>query len=242
MVQVGKLWRFVPSGIRNKIDPYSHDIFSLVREASREIPPGQRVLDAGAGECSYRDLFPKHDYVPVDLAIGDMDWDYSGLDLICDLEALPFRSNPFQAVICTQVLEHVREPELVLKEFFRVLGTDGMLYLSAPQGWGVHQPPHDYFRFTEYGLRYLLEKAGFEVTSILPSGGYYRYLANRFTVFPKTLFWQIEKTLLRVALVPLEILAYLFFVLLAPLALNAIDFLDKKRNYTLNYLVRARKP
>ena len=163
------------------------------------------------------------------------------MDILGDLASLPIKEGIFDTVVCTQVLEHVREPKEVLCELCRVLKTGGKLYLSAPQGWGVHQAPHDYFRFTCYGLRHLLEKAGFMVLSITPSCGYFGYLANRLTVLPKAVFWDIKILWLRIFLFPLELLSYFVFVLILPLILSSIDFLDRKRDYTLNYFVRALK-
>jgi ubiquinone/menaquinone biosynthesis C-methylase UbiE len=65
------------------------------------------------------------------------------------------------AVLSTQVLEHVADPLSVLAEFFRVLKPDGRLWLTAPFVWYLHEEPYDYYRFTSHGLRFLLERAGF---------------------------------------------------------------------------------
>jgi SAM-dependent methyltransferase len=241
-MQSRNLLKNIISLFKHKIDVDSRKIQAFVREASAEIADNSSVLDAGAGECQYRQFFFNKYYIAVDSGLGDINWDYSHLDLVCNLEKLPFKPNVYEAVICTQVLEHVKEPETVLKEILRVLKPNGILYLSAPQGWGVHQPPNDFFRFTRYGLQYLMEKAGFTILSIQPVGGFYNYLANRLTVLPKTIFWQIEKKILRIILFPMEILFYLFFVLLIPFVLNRFDFLDKKQDYTLNYLVKVQKP
>ena len=131
---------------------------------------------------------------------------------------------------------------MVINEFFRTLKQGSYLCLTAPQGWGVHQPPHDYFRFTNHGLRFLFRKAGFEIIRLKPVCGYFGYLANRLTLLPKVLFWQTKNKLIRAILIPLEILSYLIFVLVLPIVLNALDFLDQKRDYTLNYMAMVRKP
>jgi hypothetical protein len=65
---------------------------------------------------------------------------------------------------------------------FRVLRPGGRLYLIAPQGWEEHNAPHDYFRYTKYGLRYLFEKTGYWVISIAPLGGYFWYIGHRIPV------------------------------------------------------------
>ena len=233
--------RLCPGFVRRLIDPVTHDIDNFVVSSVSELGPEKLVLDAGAGECRFKDLLKDVQYVAVDTGWGDIAWNYSKIDVAGNVDELPFESNVFDIVICTQVLEHVKEPQLVINELFRTLKTGGVICLSAPQGWGVHQAPHDYFRFTCYALSYLLEKAGFQEISVKQSCGYYGYLANRLTVFPKTLFWQIENNWLRLALFPLEILSCCIFVVLLPLILNSIDILDRKQDYTLNYFVKGKK-
>lgn len=234
--------KLVPDFLKKLIDPDSITIHNFVQLEIQKTNAGSRILDAGAGECRNRDLIKHQTYIAIDAACGDQFWNYSGLDVIADLEKAPFKPNSFDLVICTQVLEHVREPQIVLNEFFRIAKAGGSICISAPQGWGVHQAPYDFYRYTHFGLRYLLEKAGFEMIAIEPSCGYYGYLANRLTVLPKTLFWQIRRGWLRLLLSPIELLSYGIFVLLLPIILNSIDFMDKNRSYTLNYLVTARKP
>jgi SAM-dependent methyltransferase len=74
----------------------------------------------------------------------------------------------------------VPEPQQFLAEAFRVLKAGGKAVLMTPMMWGEHEPPHDYYRYTRYGLRYLAEKAGFEVISIEPLTGYWSMAALRF--------------------------------------------------------------
>ena len=80
-----------------------------------------------------------------------------------DLTALPFRGGAFDAAIHIVTIEHLREPGRALAEIARTLAPGGPLLIAAPHEWEVHQAPHDYFRYTRYGLAYLLEKSGFEV-------------------------------------------------------------------------------
>lgn len=234
--------KLVPVFLKKLIDPDSIRIQQFVLSEIQKTSAGDQILDAGAGECRNRDCIKNQTYIALDAACGDQSWDYSGLDVIANLEKTPFKPDSFDLVICTQVLEHVNEPQIVLNEFFRIANAGGTICITAPQGWGVHQAPFDFFRYTHFGLRHLLEKAGFEIVSITPSCGYYGYLANRLTVLPKTLFWQIKQSWLRLLLSPIELLSYGVFVFLLPIILNSIDFMDKNRNYTLNYFVLARKP
>lgn len=130
-----------------------------------------RVLDAGAGECVYARFFERARYIGVDSGVGDAAWNYSNLDVMADLEELPFRSGSFDVVLSTQVLEHVEHPATTLAEAARLLRDGGRLFLTAPMSHPEHQQPHDFFRYTSYGLRKLLTDAGFAEIEIKPFGG-----------------------------------------------------------------------
>jgi len=190
------------------------------------------VLDAGAGEGRYAHLFARQRYCGVDLAVGDTAWDYGRLDAIADLNALPFRAGQFDAAIHIVTIEHLAEPACALGEIARTLATGGLLLVAAPHEWEVHQAPHDYFRYTRYGLRYVLEKAGFEVCDLREAGGFFRLLARRLLnglqFFSGGFRW--------LGFVPAAML------LVPPaLILPFFDFLDRDRNFTLGYISVARK-
>src|SRR5215813_1278376 len=108
VLAVGK--KLVPSGLYNKLDPFEASIETFVRGVAAEIPAGKRVLDAGAGECRFKDLFAHADYVALDFAQGDASWDYSRLDVVGRLEELPFPNASFDHVLSVVVLEHSPQP------------------------------------------------------------------------------------------------------------------------------------
>lgn len=168
-------------------DPGRHAISVFVRRAAARAASGERVLDAGAGECIYRPLFEGRSYVAVDRGVGDAGWNYRGLDAVADLEQIPFGPGAFHFVLCTETLEHVPRPGVVLRELRRVLRPGGTLALSVPFLNPVHQEPHDYFRYTPYGLRRLLTDAGFEVEEISAAGGYFTFLHRELLDFPSYL-------------------------------------------------------
>lgn len=199
-----------------------------VKQLAAVLPAGARLLDAGAGEARYKHHFPKTRYIGVDLAVGDTQWDYSGIDALADLTALPFADNTFDATLNIVTLEHVREPAAVLREIGRTLKPGGKLLLIVPQDWEVHQAPHDYFRYTRYGIRHLLEGSGFGNIQVEAGGGYFRLMGRRMLNgigFFRGI-WMLP--------------AAIFFApagLLFPL----FDGLDKNRNFTLGYLCWAQK-
>src|ERR1035437_3815135 len=153
----------LPRPLRRHILHFESEIEDAVAAFARALPDGARVLDAGSGEGQYRHHFARQRYSGVDLAVGDATWDYSRVDAFADLTALPFRAATFDAAVHLVTIEHLREPGRALAEIARTLAPGGTLLIAAPHEWEVHQAPHDYFRYTRYGLAYLLEQAGFEV-------------------------------------------------------------------------------
>ena len=84
-------------------------------------------------------------------------------DIVMDVTNLEFNDNSFDLVIMMEVLEHVKEPKKALSEIYRVLSHNGKLIMSTPFILGIHDEPYDYYRFTKYGLEYLLSDFKIEI-------------------------------------------------------------------------------
>lgn len=164
------------------------------------------------------------------------------LDRLGSLLRLPFRDGSFGAVLSLNVLEHVTEPRAAMQEMARVLEPGGTLHLMAPQSVRVHYAPYDFYRFTEYGLRYLAEQAGLDVEEVAAEGGYWLLLGHQLSRATGYLFSNWQPFWLKVLFWPLEgLMKISVSVLFPPLAL-ALDRLDRKRTHTLGHALRARKP
>lgn len=165
-------------------------ITRFVQDVARSLPPGASILDAGAGECVYKRYFGHCGYASVDYAVGEAAWNYKNLDFVARLDDLPMADSSFDAVLCTQVLEHLELPRESVRELFRVLKPGGRLFLTAPMAHPEHQTPFDYFRFTSYGLRSICEKAGFVDVQVRAFGGMFTRwayeLPRLLQVFPGT--------------------------------------------------------
>jgi SAM-dependent methyltransferase len=222
----------LPRPLRRHVLHFECEIEDAIASFARQLPEDARILDAGAGQGQYAHFFAGRRYCGVDLAVGDAAWDYGRLDAIADLTALPFPNATFAAALHIVTIEHLREPACALAELARTLVPGAVLLIAAPHEWEVHQAPYDYFRYTRYGLAYLLEKTGFEVRELRASGGYFRLLARRLLnglqFFTGGLRW--------LGFFPAAILA-----VPTALILPFLDFLDRDRNFTLGYICTARK-
>jgi SAM-dependent methyltransferase len=82
---------------------------------------------------------------------------YDAVDVVADITSLPYEQESIDCIICDQVLEHVRDPNAVVAEMYRVLKSGGYVYISTPFMYPFHASPSDYQRFTHIGLRELLK-------------------------------------------------------------------------------------
>lgn len=121
-----------------------------------------RLLDVGCGTKPYRVLFDVSDYVGLDID-SPPSRERATADAFYDGGRFPFGDARFESVLCNQVLEHVFNPEEFISEIHRVLTPAGRLILTVPFVWDEHEQPHDYARYSTFGLRSLLERNGFRV-------------------------------------------------------------------------------
>ncbi len=135
----------------------------------------ETVADIGAGKAPYKKFISCKKYIGVDVE------DRGGVPdvLIEDINlGLSLANESVDLVLCTEVLEHVKKPAFVLKELHRILKKDGMLVLTTPMVWPVHEAPNDYFRYTNFGLEYLAKEAGFDDVTVCGSNGYFYSLCQ----------------------------------------------------------------
>jgi SAM-dependent methyltransferase len=192
------------------------------------------VLDVGCGRQPYRHLVPAARYVGVDVdtpvtrALGVAELYYDG-------RKLPVADAAFDAVLCSQVLEHVFTPDGFLREIHRVLRPGGRLLLATPFTWDEHEQPHDFARYSSFGLRALLEQNGFEVVVQRKTCADFRALVQLKAAY----LYKVTRTRSRV----LNLLAQL--LLIAPCnifgGLLAL-LLPGNADFYLDNIVLARKP
>lgn len=160
-----------------------------VKAHAAELPAGSRVLDAGAGASKYRPFFAHCHYETQDFCQyqGELVKYLKPIDHVCEITKIPLPDASLDAVLCTEVIEHVPDPMAVLQEFGRLLKPGGKLLLTAPLGTLLHMEPYHYYGgFTHFWYEHWLPKHGFSVDSITPQGGPARAAASSLQSFYST--------------------------------------------------------
>ena len=151
------------------------------------VPARARLLDAGAGELGNRPLCQHLEYVSQDFCqyegqgdgqgLHNGRWDTSRIDLVCDITAIPEPDASFDAVLCSEVLEHVPDPTRALDEFARLLRPGGRLLLTAPFASFVHMAPYHFCSgFSRYWYEHHLVRRGFRIVELKPNGDWFDYV------------------------------------------------------------------
>ncbi len=135
-------------------------LWRAVGAAARELH-GQ-LLDVGCGSKPYRDFFTVDRYVGLDIDTPRTR-EQGAADHFYDGHSFPFDNESFDSVLCNQVLEHVFQPDDFMREMHRVLRPQGRVLLTVPFIWDEHEQPHDFARYSSFGLRALFERNGFRI-------------------------------------------------------------------------------
>ena len=148
---------------------------SIWRDLAAELAcPHGTVLDVGCGAQPYRPLVNSRDrYIGIDIAAAREYFGYEVPDTLYYAgDAWPVDDASADLVLCTETLEHVREPGVFLKQAARVTRPGGTLLLTVPFAARWHFIPHDYWRYTPSSLRYLLEQHGFTDVAVYARGNH----------------------------------------------------------------------
>lgn len=216
--------------LKNRVNSSRYHLEKINREFAATVPPGALVLDAAAGDQPYRALFDHAQYESADFE-STPGKAYRPSTYVCDLRAIPVEDGRFDFIVFNQALEHMPEPEVVLRELCRVMKPGGRLLCTAPLFFEEHDLPYDFYRYTQFAYKHLMPKAGLTIERLDWMEGYFGTVAYQLETaalyLPKGLF-----------LSPLRII----FALLAKSFYRA-DVREKHvtSGYPKNYMVIAHK-
>ncbi|TYB80172.1 class I SAM-dependent methyltransferase [Bizionia saleffrena] len=166
---------------KNNLDRY-HIRSSIFRALQDALPLFKgRLLDIGCGKMPYKKHILEHsgvkEYVGLDIENALEYAQDVKADVLWDGETMPLESSSFDCAFGTEVLEHCPEPEVVLKEVYRVLKPSGVFFFTVPFLWNLHEVPHDEYRYTPFSLTRHLENSGFTEIELKATGGWHASMA-----------------------------------------------------------------
>lgn len=159
-----------------------------IEETLKKIPEGLTILDAGAGESQFKKYCSHLKYIAQDFAqydgTGDTGlqtgkWDNSKLDIVSDIVSIPLPDHSVDAIMCTEVLEHIPDPVAAIKEFARLVKPGGYLLITAPFASLTHFAP---YHFASGLSRFFYEKHlpenGFAIKDLSFNGNFFEFVAQ----------------------------------------------------------------
>ncbi|MEP7147024.1 MAG: class I SAM-dependent methyltransferase [bacterium] len=132
-----------------------------------------RLLDLGCGNKPYSNIYNEVCESSTGCDVPFSIHQNSNVEVLCYAEDLDRHFEPasFNCVLCTEVLEHTLDDKKVVDNIYKILNNNGILIISAPFIYVLHEAPHDYRRYTYYGLLNILESNGFKIRSAFSTGG-----------------------------------------------------------------------
>lgn len=153
-----------------------------IARAAQEYASGI-LVDIGCGEKPKEPIFSSLVTNHVGLDHPHTSHLSDSIDVFGTAYATPFATDCCDTVLLTAVLEHLEEPKLALAEAYRILRPAGCVILTTPLIWHLHEEPRDFYRYTKYGLSYLLTQVGFEIVELVPTSGFVVTFAQELCYF-----------------------------------------------------------
>ncbi|MGO9665205.1 MAG: class I SAM-dependent methyltransferase [Polyangia bacterium] len=205
-----------------------------VREWARSLPGGSSILDVGAGAAKYRALFTHCQYKTQDHPAVS----YGDVDIRSDITSIPLPNASLDAILCTEVLEHVPDPIGAVREMARLLRPDARLLLTVPAACRVHSvPTHFWGGFAPDFFRQILPPCGFAVDELRPLGNWSQYMAQELGRLPQVVRDHTALPLRRF----LWALLWPTFRIAVPLAFLGFSQVDKSEDLPLGWMCFARR-
>src|SRR3989344_1729186 len=251
---IKKIWTIFSENLG---DSFIHPQFTIIKFQKEAINVAKKytkgkLVDIGCGRMPYRRVLePLVDsYIGVDHPkISKLYKSGVKPEVLADAKSLPFGNNTFDTALLIQVLEHVDSPEEVIKEAARILKPNGILIISVPFFYPLHDMPYDWGRYTSSALKSFLARASLRIIKIEQQGSFIEF-------FPQILNTFLVKRINDIIINNFNLYSIIFLIVLIPFSIFTILFnnfliicikilsrlFPKYPNYfPLEYLIVARK-
>jgi SAM-dependent methyltransferase len=154
-----------------------------------------KIVDVGCGNCPFEDLMigENKEYIPIDVDYANQ-WDYKNSKVTpFNGTEMPFENDSIHHIICTEVIEHIEDPNALIAEFNRVLKVNGTAVITLPWSARFHYKPYDYHRYTPTFLKILFKN--FKSVEIKPRGSDINAIVNKSIVLYLGMIVSIFKTI-----------------------------------------------
>lgn len=163
-----RIWQWAYLGMR--------PLLQEIKAFAATVTEHDRVVDLGCGDKPYASLFSTAaEYIGVEIEPGPQ------VNVVAPAWKLPFPDAHVDVLLATQVLEHVSKLPETVAEIKRVVKPGGKIFISAPLTFIEHGTPYDYWRFTQYGFRYLFRE--FTIIKITGLNGFVNTICRLMNTF-----------------------------------------------------------
>lgn len=153
---------------------------------------GGNLLDAGCGSQRYKKYCSHLKYSAQDFGEystddkktlgsegvgGKLGYNYGQIDYLSNIWSIPEKDCSFDAILCTEVFEHIPYPNETIREFSRLLKPSGKLILTFPTNCTRHMDPYYFYSgFSDRWALHILREFNFSEIEIIPVGDYYYWM------------------------------------------------------------------
>ena len=187
--------RFFPNWFSVFINPFYFIRKRLIEKVRRLAPQLEgELLDFGCGAKPYQELFPHlRSYLGVDIENEGHNHKTEEIDVYYDGVRLPFNDNSFDAILTSEVLEHVPNVDGCLTDLVRVLRPGGKMLVTVPFIWAEHELPYDFRRFSLIGIRKHITDQGLTILAEERSGHFAEVVLQLWMAYLRSLFYVKNK-------------------------------------------------
>jgi SAM-dependent methyltransferase len=207
------------------------DLFKNIKRLAPQLRG--KLLDFGCGRKPYEGLFSVDQYIGIDIETTGHDHARSKVDVYYDGKHIPFDDASFDSLFCSEVLEHVFNPNEILQEINRVLKPGAKALITVPFSWNEHEAPFDYARYTSFGITDLLQKNGFRVVQLIKGGNFARVNFQLWALYFFEIFSRFKR--------PGYILAMIFIMPINVIGSILLLLLPNNKSLYFNNIIMAEK-